>query len=163
LGESLANEARPGCSRTTLSRTNKFEHLLFLRYQLRVRRFWNIVLVVAALLWLPASAHCQLEFIPGLQFLACASDGSVSENESSHCDDANCCSIERSQYRTEIFQIALITLAPSFSNLLLADALKSLPVPIAGGVLTAAPPELLQPRHFISRAALPVRAPSLVS
>jgi len=136
---------------------------LFLRYQLRVRRFWNIVLVVAALLWLPASAHCQLEFIPGLQFLACASDGSASENESSHCDEANCCSIERSQYRTEIFQVALITLAPSFSNLLLADALKSLPVPVAGGILTAAPPELLQPRHFISRAALPVRAPSLVS
>ncbi|HEU5122548.1 MAG TPA: hypothetical protein VFW05_00635 [Verrucomicrobiae bacterium] len=128
-----------------------------------MRRFWNIVLVAVALLWLPAAAHCQLETIPGLQFLACASDSSPSGNEASHCDDTNCCSVERSQYRSEVFDIALITLAPSFSNLLLADALKSLPVPIAGGVLTAAPPELLQPRHFISRAALPVRAPSLVS
>jgi len=39
----------------------------------------------------------------------------------------------------------------------------ALPAEVCAGILTAAPPERLSRRHFIFRAALPVRAPSLAS
>jgi hypothetical protein len=39
----------------------------------------------------------------------------------------------------------------------------SLPVEVSVGVLTAAPPQLLKTWHFVSRTALPARAPSLAS
>lgn len=39
----------------------------------------------------------------------------------------------------------------------------ALPIEVSLGILTAAPPEILSSRHFLSRTALPVRAPSVRS
>ena len=126
-----------------------------------VRFFRNTFFALAAFIWLPASAHCQLESVPGLQFLRCST-----ETQSSHspCKDGGCCSVEKMQYKSE--QARLTISAPdllliSFTPIL--DAPSSLPVEVSVGILTGAPPELFQNRQFISRAALPVRAPSFVS
>jgi hypothetical protein len=63
-----------------------------------VRYFRNIIFALAASFWLPASAHCHLETIPGLEFLRCTADGQSSKGD---CKDNGCCSVEKSQYKSE--------------------------------------------------------------
>jgi hypothetical protein len=128
-----------------------------------VRHFRNIVFTLAAFLCLPASAHCQLESVPGLEFLACQTPAPAS-NPDSHCGDSGCCAAEKSQYKTEQLRVSLpspdllpVTFAP-----LLTPA-NSLPDEVSLGILTAAPPQLLKTWQFASRTALPVRAPSIAS
>lgn len=126
-----------------------------------VRHFRNIIFALAAFLWLPASAHCQLETIPSLAFLPCSLD-----NQSSHspCTDNGCCSVEKSQYQTTQLRVVVPVLDSfpiHFEPLL--NAANTLPAEVSLGILTAAPPSLLTTWHFASRAALPARAPSLVS
>jgi hypothetical protein len=126
-----------------------------------LRYFRNIFFALAAFLWLPAAAHCQLETVPGLKFLHCAADG---QNAKGTCDDCGCCAVEKSQYHSEQNHFTLSTpaLLPALHpSLMLVE--NSLPTEVSVGVLTAAPPQLLQARHFISRTSLPVRAPSIAS
>ena len=127
-----------------------------------MRQFRNIFLALAAFLWLPASAHCWLVTVPGLQFLQCATVAADDRAGSSHC--TGCCAVEKSQYRSESASL----LAPTPGQI--AGLPDTAPVVIAAqpddfypGILTAAPPEIFSCRHFLSRAALPARAPSLRS
>jgi hypothetical protein len=126
-----------------------------------VRRFRNIIFALAAFVWLPVSAHCQLETVPGFEFLRCASE---SQSSQGHCADSGCCSAEKSQYKSEQVRVSLATLdltpVPPTPSLVLTA---SLPDEVCVGVLTAAPPQLLKSRHFLSRTALPARAPSIAS
>lgn len=126
-----------------------------------VRYFRNIVFALAAFLWLPVSAHCQLETVPGLEFLRCASDTQASRG---HCNDAGCCSAEKSQYKTDQARVTLpapdllpVSLTP------ISNVTSGLPDEVSVGVLTAAPPQLLKTWQFASRTALPARAPSIAS
>jgi hypothetical protein len=126
-----------------------------------VRYFRNIIFALAAFLWLPASAHCQLESIPGLEFLRCVSD---TQNSQGHCNDSGCCSAEKSQFKTEQHRVSLPS--PDFIPVPLTpvvNAANSLAEEVSVGVLTAAPPQLLKTWHFASRTALPARAPSITS
>jgi hypothetical protein len=128
-----------------------------------VRRFRNICFALAALLWLPVSAHCQLETLPGFEFLRCSAEG-VSTGDSSKHDCSNCCTVEKSQCHSS--QGRLIVSAPTLFLIPMAPAPEtqhSLPAEVSLGVLTAAPPEKPTSWHFILRTALPVRAPSFVS
>lgn len=129
-----------------------------------MRRFRNIVFALAAFLWLPASAHCELEALSGFEFLHCAVETQSSDGANKGCNDCGCCAVEKSQYRSNhIFQN---TPAPGLLPVLLAPWLESfqpLSAEVCLGILTAAPPGLLPSRHFLSRTALPVRAPSLAS
>lgn len=126
-----------------------------------VRCFRNIIFALAAFLWLPASAHCQLETIPGLAFLRCSAD-----TQSSHdpCKDGGCCAVEKSPYQNASLRVTLPML--DLLPMLCAPLLKvtnTLPAEVSVGILTAAPPELLATWHFVSRTALPARAPSFAS
>jgi len=126
-----------------------------------VRYFRNIIFALAAFLWLPVSAHCQLESVPGLEFLRCASDR---PNAQGHCNDSGCCSVEKSQYKAE--QVRLTLPSPDLLPALAAPIvplINTLPPEVSVGVLTAAPPELPTTWHFLSRTALPARAPSIAS
>jgi hypothetical protein len=107
--------------------------------------------------------HCQLEAIPGLEFLACQTTAPAS-NSTSHCPDSGCCSAEKSEYKSEQLRVSLPTpeLLPMSSALLLTLA-NSLPDEVSVGILTAAPPQLLKTWQFASRTALPARAPSIAS
>ena len=126
-----------------------------------VRRLGKWLSVLAAVLWLPMTLHCQLESIPGLEFLACASEG---HNPKGDCSDDGCCAVEKSQYKSE--QARLMIPSPDLLPLPLApvlDVANLFPLEASLGILTAAPPELHQTWHFVSRTALPVRAPSIAS
>lgn len=126
-----------------------------------VRYFRNIVFALAAFIWLPVSAHCQLETIPGLEFLRCASDIQSSQG---HCSDSGCCSAEKSQYKVD--QLRLTLPSPDLLSISSTPVLylpNTLPAEVSVGVLTAAPPQLLKTWHFASRTALPARAPSIAS
>ena len=116
--------------------------------------------MLAAVLWLPMTLHCQLESIPGLEFLACASENSSSE---SHCDD-RCCSVERAAYKSEQVRqtLPLPDLLPVLSSLLLPVS-DTLTANLGAEVLTAAPPELSKRWQFVFRTASPPRAPSSAS
>ena len=59
-----------------------------------VRRFHNLLFALAASLWLPASAHCQLETVPGFEFLRCSVDTGDAQQPAKDC--SNCCSVEQS-------------------------------------------------------------------
>ena len=131
-----------------------------------VRRFRNIWFALAAFLWLPVSAHCQLEALTGLEFLTCETDSSCHGDPKSSSDNAGCCSVEKSQYH-QAAQLRVTLPSPNwlpvvFASLMLPAA-NALPAEVCVGILTAAPPELLASRHFLFRTALPFRAPSLAS
>lgn len=125
-------------------------------------RYFRITFIaLVALLWLPVSAHCLLETATGLQFLECQTEGQSSGNPDSHCTGSGCCSVERSHYTVERAPISprfvaldLITIDP------VQAPLNCLPTEVSLGILTAAPPELSETWHFVSRTALPARAPS---
>ena len=131
-----------------------------------MRRFRNLLFALAAFLWLPVSAHCQLEALTGLKFLACETDSSCHGDPKSSSDIAGCCSVEKSQYQQAAqLRVSLPspTLLPAMFTVLILPAANALPIEVCAGILTAAPPELLPSRHFLFRTALPVRAPSLAS
>lgn len=117
---------------------------------------------LAAFLWLPASAHCQLETIPGLEFLQCSIESFGNQTAGDDC--SQCCAVEKSQYRPESAGFIAptpepIAVMPETTPVIIT----ALPIEVSLGILTAAPPEILSSRHFLSRTALPVRAPSVRS
>lgn len=113
-----------------------------------------------ALAWLPVTSHCQMEVLPGLEFLQCGTDNSQPDN----CGDSGCCAVESSSYQTTrndescpLIVLNLLALVP------VPVVESSLPQEVSLGVLTSAPPEISRSWQFLSRSALPVRAPSSVS
>jgi hypothetical protein len=129
-----------------------------------VRYFRNIFFALAAFLWLPASAHCGLVSITGISFFACSCDANYSGNPSSDSSNCGCFAAEKSQYKTSQLRVKLPSpnLLPTSMTPLLTTA-NALPAEVSLGILTAAPPQLLKTWHFVSRTALPARAPSLAS
>ena len=115
------------------------------------------MLVVLAL-WLPATLHCQLESIPGLEFVRCASD----TPDQSDCSGDGCCAVEKSQYKSEQYRQTVPVFLPLSSATLLRVA-TMVPDEAGLGVLTAAPPELFKTWQFALRTASPPRAPSFAS
>ncbi|MEI8289379.1 MAG: hypothetical protein WCH99_07885 [Verrucomicrobiota bacterium] len=119
---------------------------------------------LAAFLWLPASAHCHLESLPGFEFFQCSIDGQPASDPSQDCGDCGCFALEKSQYNSA--QLRLTIPSPVLKPVLFQPSptpVTALPAEISLGMLTAAPPQLLQTRQFASRTALPARAPSLAS
>jgi hypothetical protein len=109
-------------------------------------------------LWLPVTFHCQLESIPGLEFVRCAADTS----NQSDCSDDGCCAVEKQLYKSEQHRQTLPIFSPLTSAPLLNGA-STLPDEVSLGLLTAAPPELLKTWQFAFRTASPPRAPSFAS
>jgi len=128
---------------------------------MNVRNFRNILFALLAVLWLPTSVHCQLETVPGFEFLRCDFGNQSSKDD---CNNSGCCTVEKSQYRSEHAPLTPPLPDPSLMPLTaLASVANVLPAEVSLGILTAAPPQLLKTWHFVSRAALPARAPSIAS
>jgi len=115
-------------------------------------------MVMMLALWLPATLHCQLESIPGLEFVRCASD----TPDQSDCSGDGCCAVEKSQYKSEQHRQKVPVFLPLSSSPLLSVA-TMLPDETCLGIPTAAPPELLKTWQFALRTASPPRAPSFAS
>ena len=132
-----------------------------------MRSFKNILFVLAAFAWLPMTAHCQLESIPGFEFLACVTESSCHGKpnpQESTPEDGGCCAVEKAHYKTELMRVTLPlpALQPMESGAL-RDGANTLPAKASLGMLTAAPPDLPSSWQFSRRTALPARAPSFVS
>lgn len=131
-------------------------------YSFSVRWIKNVFILLLALAWAPMTSHCSLEKIPGLEFLACKGSASTSDSKS-HCEGSTCCAFENSGDRTLSSKVSCPPpplIAFICNSLLLHEA--SLRDELFVAVITS-PPELSVSWLFISRTALPVRAPSLVS
>ncbi len=119
-----------------------------------------VVLVLLAL-WGLATAHCALEQMPGLEFLACCQHASNAPHQDNDCDQDGCAAVESGFYKIEdnpAFSPALTlsTALQAWEYIDKPDAVPSfLPVSLA-------PPEYSRLWQFHYRAALPPRAPSFV-
>jgi hypothetical protein len=131
---------------------------------------WLKTILVMAVLafWLPATNHCRLELIPGLEFLDCcvhSADQQSSEHHENDCDDDLCAQVEEGLYKAESNRI--VVEAPSASLLDILPALLELtPTAERASIGTrpdTSPPELSKTWQFSLRAAAPPRAPTLVS
>ena len=127
-----------------------------------MRSFKSILVVLLAVIWLPATMHCGLETIPGLQFLACESE--TAEKSKSDCSDDDCCSVEKSLYKTEQHRFA--NLLPEFQPLSLTSVFElasALPDQASREAFAVVRPELPKCWQFVFRTASPPRAPSFAS
>jgi len=126
---------------------------------INVKRLTAIVALVMLALWVPITMHCQLEKIPGLEFLHCSDDTS-----SHDCKGDGCQTVESGGYKVENNQAAIF--ATLNAVVLLETFLPLEPPPPAVAPFTvtkAVPPELPTCWQFFFRTALPPRAPSLAS
>jgi hypothetical protein len=122
-------------------------------------RVYKLTALVFMVLWVPITAHCYLEKLPGLEFLQCAADGTGN----SSCEGQGCCAVESEFYKVSdagdcvaVVPVLAVVMLPR----LLDDALET-DEGLAGFEIL--PPELPQSWQFLSRTALPIRAPSFVS
>jgi hypothetical protein len=127
-----------------------------------VNRLKKIMALALLAVWPLAMNHCKLESVPGFAFLQCAVTTADAHYPATDCD--NCCAAEKSQCRVD--KLLLNVPPPNFLPVFIAVAMSSLdalPAEVSAGILTTAPPPLFSARHFVSRTALPVRAPSFAS
>jgi hypothetical protein len=127
-----------------------------------VRKLKTVMALLLALAWLPLTSHCLLESLTESELISCCA---ASSSESDDCSDKGCCSVESAYYQSlrhddhapapVILLLSVVSLPPMVEH--------ALPDEVRLGILTAAPPEHARTWHFVSRTALPVRAPSFLS
>src|SRR5262245_9029688 len=121
----------------------------------------SVVVMAMLALWLPATNHCRLEQIPGLEFLRCVADSS-SEGDCSS-DGDGCLVVESGFYKVENTKVKIgqppLIPAALLTQLVLERAAPGLHLtdPAVNSL------ELPKPWQFVFRAAAPPRAPSLAS
>lgn len=115
-----------------------------------------------AVLWTPITSHCLLEQVPGLGFLACASD-CASTGDSDNDADA-CQSVESASYKIEDSQplVSDFTFAVALLKPILAFDRPPQKDPSLAS-RTDTPSDIPSAWQFAFRTALPPRAPSLAS
>jgi len=133
-----------------------------------VKRLKTILVMGVLAFWLPATNHCRLELIPGLEFLDCCShseDEQASDHHENDCDGDLCAQVEDGLYKAESYRVVIQAPPASLVGFLPA-LLEQAPRPERVRTmrrLDASPPELPKTWQFSFRAAAPPRAPSPVS
>ena len=132
--------------------------------EMRRRLIYIAMIGMMAFLWLAQAAHCQGGTIPGFELLACSSNAN-SENEAHSCCGGTCKSIESRQSKTEEKKRLAAQQPESLPWLTKALTALFLSEPENGSRISLAdvPPELPKCWQFLSRTALPVRAPSFLA
>jgi hypothetical protein len=121
---------------------------------------YKAIALMFLVLWLPITSHCQLERVPGLEFLHCAADTS----ESSNCEGDGCQTVESGLYKiSDHSTIAPVPVCGPFLFMLPHRSLEDSSLVGPGRAQSSFPPDLPQRWQFISRTALPIRAPSFAS
>ena len=117
-----------------------------------------------AVCWTASGVHCQLENLAGFEFLRCSGQADAANQDGSHCADDGCVTLESGHYLTRCSRHSPPTPQPVAAVFPLRLLIRTPPVgePMGGLVPTDAPPPD-GPWHLRLRAALPPRAPSLVS
>jgi hypothetical protein len=121
----------------------------------------SVFFALAALLWLPLSAHCQLETVPGFEFLQCIDAQTPGDTD---CNDSSCCAFEKSQYQSS--QVRVTIPPPDLLPLLpvaLIETRTTVSDEVSAAAFADAPPVLPKGWQFVFRVASPPRAPSFAS
>jgi hypothetical protein len=121
-----------------------------------VKRLRQIVGLLLLVLWVPTTAHCAMEVIPGLEMFHCDTDSSPKPD----CETDGCAQVENPTYKVSDSKVPV--LPPILIVLFELPAVEIAP-PDGLILTTAAPCEITSRWQISSRAALPPRAPSFVS
>lgn len=122
-----------------------------------------MLFVALAFAWAPITSHCQLEILPGLDFLACCDHEEESgPHQDNDCEQDGCATVESGDYKTQDRQ-AFVTPPVLAAILAISGVCSEASDRTADIILATSPPEELHTWQFVLRAALPVRAPSIVS
>lgn len=117
-----------------------------------------IFALLLATLWLPATLHCALEETGVIGTVACDT------GDTDHCVQDNCATVEATHYKTS--DLLVTVAAPTL--LVCLDLGELIPteaiiVPLVSPERSDCPLEVPRTWHFVVRAALPARAPSLTA
>ncbi len=126
-----------------------------------VSRLLKITALLLAILWLPATVHCQLETLGLGALFACAGDDGAAHADGKGCSDDGCQTIESGQVavskpRIDVSSLALFAFACHFCLFEVAAP------DVASEFVASRQDETLPLRRtwqFDRRAALPARAP----
>ena len=117
------------------------------------------VSLVLLVLWVPITTHCCWEGVIGGDLFKCAP--LAAEKGDCSNDGDSCSSVESGSYK--VSDVTPDLPAPVFSVVLFElPVLVTMPS-LEAASQTAAPDEILTTWQFVSRSALPPRAPSFVS
>ena len=122
-------------------------------------RLRQLVALAVLALWLPATLHCALE-AAGFEIVFVCHDHDTQAASDNHCDDDACHAIEDAAYTA----VALTKLVGDvlFSVVALLPEPLELPAAAISPERTDVPRELRRGWQFITRAAPPARAPSVL-
>jgi len=121
-----------------------------------VKRLRQIVGLLLLVLWVPTTAHCALEIIPGLEMFQCEAETTPQPD----CDTDGCAQVENPTYKIPDAQVPVL---PPILVVLFELPAAEITPPQGLILTTAAPREITFRWQISSRAALPPRAPSFVS
>lgn len=127
---------------------------------------WVKTILVLSLvcLWVPATLHCKLEELPGLQFLSCCDHGETAPHQDDDCETDACAMVEGGLYKSANPKVTILP-----PPVIVVRDLASRPEAELESArfrfrqLSEKSPDLPVTWQFSSRAALPPRAPSFVS
>lgn len=127
-------------------------------------RFTKIAALLLVALWLPATLHCELETLPGFEFLSSCCGGDDAAQPPSGCQDDSCGAVESGLCKIEDNPTITVGL-PALLVLAAWDFIAQPPDHSRAQTSPAspAPPELPRVWRFSCRAALPPRAPSILA
>ena len=130
---------------------------------LSVRSLRILLTFLLAVVWIPLTAHCQIESLTGLEVLRCAGAEAGGTSGDSHCDSGSCCSWESGDYRLPERQAPVAAPTPAMIPEITAAVTEELSPSGIAGFRAVAVPEPPRPWQFSLRTALPPRAPSPVA
>lgn len=131
------------------------------RWMCRIR---SLVALVLLALWMPATLHCELEWVGAFSDCSSCHEQAGNGDVARDCDADACAVIEKSAYR---FGADVLLLKPP--ELIGWIFLSAIVLPEPDAIVarrldaTAAPPEVIRTWHFVTRAASPPRAPGRFS
>jgi hypothetical protein len=123
----------------------------------------KLIALLLLAVWMPATMCCALERAGVPFFQQCCEDDSSESSPKAPCTDKTCCLLESGNYQTANPAPLLVTPESVFSLLALVFIEPPQPKPGSAELSDSSPPELSVAWQFLSRTALPVRAPSLAS
>ena len=131
-------------------------------YPIGVTWVTKCVAMLALALWGLATTHCDLEQLPGLEFLACCQHPGTAPHQDNDCDQDGCSVVESGLYKMEE-QTASVPV-PLFVLSFVLPLWEATPPSLAPNSepLNCSPPELPRVWQFSYRTALLPRAPSSV-